>query len=164
MSAFEKIAGMFPSRELGEKVARKILAEHTTELVNAATMHIGPEPTPSESLHVVPVRFTKDSVRIGQTLLLSGYYADRPKEVKVIKVGRTVLSVDLNGAEAKFDMATGRGKRDYRLRVGTVEQYEDELLRKTYIREMEKFGVEILTDREIVPTAKLEHILRVLWS
>ena len=52
MSAFEKIAGMFPSRELGEKVAREILAEHTTELVNAATMHIGPEPTPSESLVV----------------------------------------------------------------------------------------------------------------
>lgn len=43
MSAFEKIAGMFPDRELGEKVAREVLTEHTNELVEAASKQMGPE-------------------------------------------------------------------------------------------------------------------------
>lgn len=33
MSAREKIAGLFPSRSLGESVADEILAEHRAELV-----------------------------------------------------------------------------------------------------------------------------------
>lgn len=53
MSAFEKIANMFPnSRELGEQVAQEILAEHTDELVNAATSHIGAKDNPSDSVFV----------------------------------------------------------------------------------------------------------------
>ena len=52
MSAFEKIVGMFPSREIGEKVAQEILEEHTDELITRATLHMGPEASPHESAFV----------------------------------------------------------------------------------------------------------------
>lgn len=119
---------------------------------------------PSSQALPVPVRFTKNSVREGQTLLLSGYYADRPKEVRVLKVGRTIITVDLNGMETKFDMMTGRGKRDYRFLLGTVDQYADDIRRRDLWRELKKYGIEMMSDSRAVSTSKLERILKVLQS
>lgn len=40
MSAFEKIAGLFPSRSLGESVAREVLGEHAHELAEQQRAHL----------------------------------------------------------------------------------------------------------------------------
>ena len=109
-------------------------------------------------------RFTRESVQVGQTLLMSGLYADRPKEVTVVKVGRTIITVDLNGIETKFDMVTGHGKRDYRFRLGTVEQYEDDLRRNEIRKELKKYGIEMFSDSRKISTPQLEEILKVLRS
>ena len=109
-------------------------------------------------------RFTHESVHVGQTLLMAGFYADRPKEVTVVKVGRTIITVDLNGIETKFDMVTGHGKRDYRFRLGTVEHHEDDLRREEIRKEMKKYGIEMFSDSRKISTPQLEEILKVLRS
>ena len=98
-------------------------------------------------------RFTRESVQVGQTLLMSGLYADRPKEVTVVKVGRTIITVDLNGIETKFDMVTGHGKRDYRFRLGAVEQYEDDLRRDEIRKELKKYLFTALPGRRYITTS-----------
>lgn len=40
MTAFEKVAGMFPSRELGETVAREVLAEAREETLRRAAAYL----------------------------------------------------------------------------------------------------------------------------
>lgn len=112
----------------------------------------------------IPVRFTKDSVYEGQTLFLSGYYTEQPKKVRVIKVGRTIITVDLNGVETKFDMATGYGKRNYHMRIGTFEQYADDLRRIDIQNELKQYGIELMSISRNIPTVKLEKILKVIES
>lgn len=116
------------------------------------------------STQPVPVRFTQDSIRKSQTLLLSGYYKDRPKEVKVTKIGRTTISVELNGVEIQFDMRTGRGKRRYNLRIGTPEHYADDIRRKEITMEFKCYGIEMTSRAECIPLHNLEKILAVIRS
>lgn len=59
MSAAQKIAGMFPSAELGSSVAREILAEHRMEISKELMPHNVPFDTHMELFRIVAAAVPK---------------------------------------------------------------------------------------------------------